>query len=101
MDASRHVIDDGAIAVQNGSIVAVGTRAEIEAKYTAREMIDARGRAVVPGLINGHAHSYDVVSRTRGRSGFAGMVDKIHFPAEAKTLRKILCAQARGSASPK
>jgi len=87
MDAGRRVIEDGAIAVQQGRIVAVGPRAEIEAKYTAREVIDARGRAVIPGLINGHTH----VPMTLFR-GLADDLDlnewltKYIFPAEAKNV---------------
>src|SRR3954464_9883121 len=56
MDATRRVIEDGSIAVKGGRIVAVGPRAEVEAKYTGRERLDARGKVVVPGLINGHTH---------------------------------------------
>src|ERR1051326_336636 len=56
MDNQRRVIEDGAIAVSGGRIVAVGSRAEIEKNYSARETVDARGRVVIPGLINGHTH---------------------------------------------
>src|ERR671938_1762817 len=57
MDASRRVIEEGAVAVRGGRIVAVGPRTEVETKYTsARERVDARGKVVVPGLINGPTH---------------------------------------------
>src|SRR3712207_6033529 len=56
MDAARRVVEDGAVAVAGGRIVAVGTRAEVVGRYAAREVIDARGRAVIPGLVNGHTH---------------------------------------------
>src|SRR5690606_14553123 len=56
MDADRRVIESGAVAVSDGKIVAVGTSAEIAAKYRGKETIDARGRAVIPGLINTHTH---------------------------------------------
>src|ERR1044071_4421721 len=56
MDGARRVIEDGAVAVRGGRILAVGTRAEIDGKYTARETIEARGKVVIPGLINGHTH---------------------------------------------
>lgn len=87
MDTQRRVIEDGAIAVSGGRIVAVGTRAEIEKSYTARETIDARGRIVIPGLINGHTH----VPMTLFR-GLADDLDlqewltKYIFPAEAKNV---------------
>jgi 5-methylthioadenosine/S-adenosylhomocysteine deaminase len=87
MDASRRVVEDGAIAVSGGRIVAVGKRADIASQYAAREVVDARGRAVIPGLINGHTH----VPMTLFR-GIADDMDlnewltKYIFPAEAKNV---------------
>src|SRR5271168_987299 len=57
MDAQRRVIDDGAVAIRGDSIVAVGSRAEIETRFEASKTIDARGALIMPGLINGHAHA--------------------------------------------
>ena len=54
MNAERRVIENGAIAVLKGEIVAVGTAAEINAKYSAKQTINAQGKAVIPGLINTH-----------------------------------------------
>ncbi|HUS03013.1 MAG TPA: amidohydrolase [Chitinophagaceae bacterium] len=45
-----------AFAISNGKIVAVGSDKDILKKYTATEMIDARGQAVYPGFIDAHAH---------------------------------------------
>jgi 5-methylthioadenosine/S-adenosylhomocysteine deaminase len=87
MDAARRVIEDGAVAVKGGKIVAVGQRAEVERRYVGREVIDASGRVVMPGLINGHTH----VPMTLFR-GLADDLDlnewltKYIFPAEAKNV---------------
>jgi 5-methylthioadenosine/S-adenosylhomocysteine deaminase len=87
MDGARRVIEDGAVAVRGGRIVAVGARADIERKYTARETLDATGKLVIPGLINGHTH----VPMTLFR-GLADDLDlnewltKYIFPAEAKNV---------------
>jgi 5-methylthioadenosine/S-adenosylhomocysteine deaminase len=87
MDGARRVIEDGAVAVRGGRVVAVGTRAEVERRYAAREVIDATGRVVMPGLINGHTH----VPMTLFR-GLADDLDlnewltKYIFPAEAKNV---------------
>src|SRR5713226_6077588 len=35
MDAGRRVLEDGAVAVRGDTIVAVGARAELEAKYVS------------------------------------------------------------------
>lgn len=56
MDGRRRIIKDGAVAVQGGSIVAVGKSESLTGKYRARKVIDAAGRAVLPGLINAHMH---------------------------------------------
>jgi imidazolonepropionase len=50
------IIPDGAVAVDGGRIVAVGTTAEVRAAYSARSAIDAGGRAVVPGFVDPHTH---------------------------------------------
>jgi 5-methylthioadenosine/S-adenosylhomocysteine deaminase len=56
MDASGAVFVDGAVAISGRDIVAVGPAAELAARYEARETVDCRGCAVLPGLINAHAH---------------------------------------------
>jgi len=58
MDAARRVIADGAVAVAAGRILAVGPRAAVEAAHPgAARRIDARGKAILPGLIDAHAHA--------------------------------------------
>ncbi len=56
MDSARAIHQDGSVAVRGDSIVAVGPRAEIEARYQSAQVIDARGHLVLPGFINGHTH---------------------------------------------
>jgi 5-methylthioadenosine/S-adenosylhomocysteine deaminase len=87
MDTARRVIEDGAVVIRGGRIEAVGPRADLEMKYTAAETIDAVGKVVIPGLINGHTH----VPMTLFR-GLADDLDlqewltKYIFPAEAKNV---------------
>jgi len=57
MDPDRRVIDDGAVAVLGDRIVAVGTTAELRERFRARQVIDARRKVVMPGLIDGHGHA--------------------------------------------
>src|SRR5450432_863944 len=47
MDATRRVIDNGAIAVTHGRIVAIGPSAEIEKNFQAHETVDANGRVII------------------------------------------------------
>jgi len=44
------------VAIHNGRIVATGMRGELLGEYQARRIIDLKGKTVVPGLTDGHAH---------------------------------------------
>ena len=50
-------VADGAVAVNGSRIVAVGSTAELTARFQADETIDASGCAVLPGLIDAHMHT--------------------------------------------
>jgi len=50
------VIEDGALALGGGRILAVGPRREIEAAWRARTRIEAAGGLVSPGLVDPHSH---------------------------------------------
>ncbi len=87
MDAERQVWEDGAIAVKGDAIVAIGSGKEILAKFEAPQTIEAKGKLVIPGLINGHTHIPMVLMR--------GLIDdvtlddwlrKYIFPAEARNV---------------
>jgi 5-methylthioadenosine/S-adenosylhomocysteine deaminase len=56
MDAAWTIIPDGAVAIQGSQIIAIGTAAELADRYAAHETISCAGHAIIPGLINGHAH---------------------------------------------
>ena len=56
-------VEDGAIAIESGKIVAVGPRAEVEAGGQAKETIDATNRLMMPGLVDAHTHSAAVLGR--------------------------------------
>ena len=53
-DGESAELVDGPVHVEDGRIVAVGDRA------SADEVLDARGRTVLPGLIDAHCHAYGV-----------------------------------------
>ncbi|MEC8251660.1 MAG: imidazolonepropionase [Planctomycetota bacterium] len=50
------VIKDGAVAVKDGRIVAVGATDEIAAAYRAPEELDLDGFVVMPGFVDCHTH---------------------------------------------
>ncbi|MEB3199476.1 MAG: amidohydrolase [Synechococcaceae cyanobacterium] len=84
MDPQRRVIADGAVAIDAGRIVAVDSRDSVEARFHPAERIDAAGRTVIPGLINGHAHL--PMTLFRGLADDQDLDDWLQhtiFPAEA------------------
>ena len=65
VDDRRRVIDPGAVAISGDRIVAVGTADEM-AGYQAARVIDASGKAVLPGLIDTHQHLFQYLLRGLG-----------------------------------
>ena len=51
------LIEDGALAIRDGRIAAVGTTGEIRRDYTATQQIDASGKVVCPGFVDCHTHT--------------------------------------------
>lgn len=49
-------IADGAVAVEDSRIVAVGTAADLRERYPVARVVDLGGRALLPGLVNAHTH---------------------------------------------
>lgn len=45
-----------AMAVKDGKIIGLGTTTEIQQAFEAKENVDAKGKAIYPGFIDGHAH---------------------------------------------
>lgn len=50
------LIENGAVAVADGKIVAVGETAVLRSHYTAHTTIAANGRSVIPGFVDPHTH---------------------------------------------
>ncbi|HMJ25683.1 MAG TPA: amidohydrolase family protein [Pyrinomonadaceae bacterium] len=50
------MIGDGAVAIDDSSIVAVGPRTEIVSRFPDSRMTDFGEAAILPGLINAHSH---------------------------------------------
>jgi 5-methylthioadenosine/S-adenosylhomocysteine deaminase len=84
LDASHTEITDGAVAINQDSITAVGSVNDFS-DWSASRVIDARGGIIMPGLINTHTHA--------AMTCFRGLADDLQlmnwlndhiFPAEAK-----------------
>jgi 5-methylthioadenosine/S-adenosylhomocysteine deaminase len=87
MDAERRIIEDGTVAVTGDKIVAIGPRMSIEAKYAVPQTINARGKLVLPGFINGHTHVPMTLLRgLRDDVTLDEWLRKYIFTAEAKNV---------------
>ena len=51
-----HIIEDGAIAVQDGMIIAIGKSDDILKSHLCDHVIDTHGRVVLPGFVDPHTH---------------------------------------------
>jgi 5-methylthioadenosine/S-adenosylhomocysteine deaminase len=87
VDGNRRILNPGSIAINGSEIVAVDTPANIAARFTAADTIDATGKVVMPGLINTHTHAAMVMYRGLGNDlALMDWLRKYIFPAEAKTV---------------
>jgi cytosine/adenosine deaminase-related metal-dependent hydrolase len=82
MDAARREIRGGSVLMDGDTIVAVGAAAEVAewiagdpAARTPARSIDARGCVVTPGLINGHHHMFQTLTRAVGTGGGLALFD--------------------------
>ncbi len=86
MNDEREVISEGVVVVKGNRIVEVGG-AELANEYSAKEVIDAEGGIIMPGMINTHTH----VSMTVFRSLADDVPDRLNryiFPLENMMVSK-------------
>jgi 5-methylthioadenosine/S-adenosylhomocysteine deaminase len=67
VDADRRVLDPGAVAVENDTVVAVDPREQVLADHPDAERIDLADHVLLPGLVDSHGHA--------GHSLTKGLVD--------------------------
>lgn len=63
VDKARRIYECGSIAIHEGKIIAVGQANEINPVYSARRVIDGKGKITLPGLTNLHFHLPQVMMR--------------------------------------
>ena len=71
-----------ALAVKNGRFVALSTDEEITNNYSAPRLLDAKGKTIVPGLIDAHCHFYGLgmtqqVVNLRGTVSYDEILEKV------------------------
>ena len=81
MDGPEPVIDDGAVAVRDGGIVAVGPAADVLARHRGAEVVPLPGHALLPGFVNAHTHL--------AMTMFRGMADDRNLDAFLATVMPV------------
>lgn len=66
IEPDGRVLEDHAVAIQGGQIVAVLPAPEARARYDARELLERPSHVLMPGLVN--AHTYAAMTLLRGRA---------------------------------
>lgn len=80
------VIRNGAIAIDRGRIVAVGTAADIERNFRSERIVDASGALVTPAFVDPHSHllyggtrHVEYEAKITGRSSGPGLQSGINY----------------------
>jgi 5-methylthioadenosine/S-adenosylhomocysteine deaminase len=84
VDLGQTVLHDVALAVQDDQISAIGPTETVLQSYPQAEVYDGRGKALLPGLINCHAHL--TATLNRGITEDFGFPPALHLPATAQSL---------------
>ena len=83
-NAGRDVLHDAGIAISEDRIMAIGSTDEVRPAYPDAEVVDGRGKAVFPGLINCHTHL--LATGDRGILEDFGFPTRLTFPVSARGL---------------
>lgn len=86
VNKEREIIEQGAIAIKEDQIVDIGSAKALTEKYKgAKKVIDARGKAVFPGLINTHNHLFQSLLKGLGDDRvLSDWLVQVMFPSAAK-----------------
>ncbi|AEB08255.1 amidohydrolase family protein [Desulfobacca acetoxidans] len=91
LNEANDIHQDGALAIRKDTIVAVGPRPEILARFSAATVLDYAADIILPGLINAHTHA--------AMTCFRGLADDLPlevwlndyiFPAERQISRDLV-----------
>ena len=88
-----------AFAIKDGKFIGVGSNVSVKEAYTAPEIIDATGKTILPGLIDGHCHFFGLgmnlqIVNLRGTESFDAVLEKM--AAYAKGSPEAIVLRGRG-----
>jgi imidazolonepropionase-like amidohydrolase len=73
------LIPSGAVYIEDGRVVDLGTYSEITARHKAEEFPGGSGALVIPGLVNAHGHGRAITDFQRRRP----IIENGQFAAKA------------------
>lgn len=82
MNKDFDIVNNGVVIISDNKIVEVGNK-QLLKKYTSKDVIDADGGIIMPGMINAHTHAAMSVFRSVG-DDVADRLNKYLFPLEDK-----------------
>ena len=91
IDAKNTCLDNAAIAINEGNIIAIDQPENIARQYSAKKTITAKDSLIMPGFVNCHTHA--AMTCFRGIADDLELMDWLNnyiFPAEAKNVNKYL-----------
>lgn len=72
VDPERRIIRDGAIRIADGKLAWIGKSADLSPDVSDPEIIDCRGKLVLPGLFDTHIHNAQQLGRGLGDEAYSG-----------------------------
>ena len=87
MDSPRRILEDHAVAIEQGKVVEIGKTAELQKKHSTAEVLDASGRIVMPGIVCSHSHLYGMLLRGASLkitppSDFTQILQRVWWPVD-------------------
>ena len=70
-DVGRPYLEEGCLYLEGGLIKEIGATAALRGRYPQADWLDAKGRVIMPGLINTHHHIYSAFARGLSIGGYA------------------------------
>jgi 5-methylthioadenosine/S-adenosylhomocysteine deaminase len=66
MNERREVLEEASVCVQGDRIAAIGTRQQLQQRFPEAELVDCKGRIVMPGMVNTHTHLFQTLLKGLG-----------------------------------
>jgi 5-methylthioadenosine/S-adenosylhomocysteine deaminase len=87
MDVQRRILEDHAVALEQGRIVEIGKTVDLQKKHRTAETLDASGRIVMPGIVCSHSHAYGMLLRGASLniappSDFTQVLQRVWWPLD-------------------